>query len=171
MHNENEQCGKYCVFDCHGHRFAIEALSVRSVEPWSSWTTLPAAPDCLAGLACLHKEFVPLFLLQEFVSPNVNAADPGNQMLFLDTGAGAWGILIDQVLGLESIEVSFNAARGSAADWDQVMGGSATFQDQFVSVIDAELLFELLESRLRSHWDNVIDGVQSECDASESVAV
>ncbi len=170
MNNEQQQCGKYCVFDCHGHRFAIEALSVRSVEPWSPWTALPAAPDCLAGLACLHKEFVPLFLLREFVAPNSEMSG-GNQMLFLDTGAGAWGVLIEQVLGLESIEVSFNAARGTSADWDQVIAGSATFQDQFVSVIDAELLYELLDRRLRNYWDNLVDGVEMGTDSMQGVAV
>ncbi len=144
-----EQGDKYCLFDCCGRTFAVPALSVRSVTPALELSRLANSHSCLAGLATVHKEIVPVFDLKEFVGNRDTAT---SQMLVLNSDSGAWAILIDQVLGLESIEVSFTGARGDSCQWSTVNVASASFLEQFVSVLDPEMLFELLRMELNSFW-------------------
>lgn len=140
---------RYCLFDCCGRTFAVPALAVRSVTPAMELSSLAISHSCLAGLATVHKEIVPVFDLNEFVG---NHSTAGSQMLVLNSDSGAWAILIDQVLGLESIEVSFTGTRSDSCQWNAVNVASASFLEQFVSVLDPEMLFELLRVELNSFW-------------------
>ena len=149
---EKLQAMRYCVFVCRGEAFAFPALAVRNVTPQCELSPMPLSHPCLAGLSYLHKEFVPVFDLQNWIAPDSKSSENGKQTLFLNSDAGAWGLLIDQVLGLEQIEVSFNGAPSPELTWPNVNIGSATFEEQFVSVLDAELLFDLLNHQLKGQW-------------------
>ncbi len=83
-----------------------------------------------------------------------------------------WGILIGQVLGLESIEVSFNGPAAEGLGWNSVNVGSASFQEQFVTVLDPDNLFQLLNASLRSHWEGLDQHVRTTGDpAGQTVTV
>lgn len=147
------QTDKYCVFDCCGETFAVPALSVRSIIPTQELSRLPLSHECLAGLANVHKEIVPVFDLSTLVG--VSGEGPDRQMLIMNSDAGAWGVMIRQVQGLESIEVSFNGPRSDESGWNAVNVGSASFEELFVTVLDPDTLFRMLNGNLRSHWDGL----------------
>ena len=63
-----------------------------------------------------------------------------------------FGLLIDRVLGLEDLEVSYAASRDEGLDWSSAVCGSATTQDQFVSVLDPQSIARLLNQRLFDSW-------------------
>lgn len=163
------QTDKYCVFDCCGETFAVPALSVRSVTPAQKLSRLPLSHECLAGLANVHKEIVPVFDLS--VQVGVSTAAANRQMLIMNSDAGAWGILIGQVLGLESIEVSFNGPGADESGWSAVNAGSASFQEQFVTVLDPDTLFRFLNTSLRSHWEGLDHHRQETGDVDQAVSV
>ncbi len=152
--NENQlnQAGKYCVFQCCGETFAISALAIRNVTPVPELSPIPLTDRALAGLAYLHNEFLPVFDLSDFIGAGSKGRNNAQQMLIFNGDEGAWGILIDQVLGLESLEISFSGRRGHAKDWASVNGGSATFREHFVSVIQPNDLLSLVAGQLRGHW-------------------
>ncbi len=83
------QTDKYCVFACCGETFAVPALTVRSVTPAQQLCCLPLSHECLAGLANVHKEIVPVFDLSTQVG--VTASSPNRQMLIMNSDAGALG--------------------------------------------------------------------------------
>lgn len=171
---EQMQAIRYCVFACRGEAFAFPALSIRNVTPRCELSPMPLSHSSLAGLAYLHKEFVPVFDLQEWIATDKTMAETGQQTLFLNSDCGPWGLLIDQVLGLEPIEVSFNGAPSPELKWTNVNIGSATFQERFVSILDGELLFDLLNQQLTDQWhglnDECSDAGQSSDPAAESLA-
>lgn len=164
---EQTQATSYCVLVCRGESFAFPASAVRNVTPACELSPLPVSHSGLAGLTYMHKEFVPVFDLQSWIQPGQIFPENGQQTIFLNSDFGPWGILIDQVLGLESIEVSFNGTRNSETrsetpGWPGVNIGSATFQERFVSVLDADLLFGLVNDHLRNHWQSMDESTSLE---------
>lgn len=144
---------KYCVFRCCGESWAVPALSLRSVIPARQLSPLPLSHECLAGLANVHKEIVPVFDLHSLIG--VASERESRQMLIMESDSGSWGILIEQVEGLESLEVSCNGSRSGETGWHAATVGSASFEDQFVTVLGPEALLQLLDCRLRDHWDGI----------------
>ncbi len=148
---------KYCVFQCCGETLAIPALCVRNVALRPKLSSIPITHRALAGLAYVHKEFLPVFDLSEFIGSCPENSTAGLQMLVLSGDQGAWSILIDQILGLESLEVSFNGPADETTDWAGVNIGSATFREHFVSIIEPDQLFSLINRHLRAHWQDVTE--------------
>lgn len=159
---EFRQDESWCLFQNGERSFAVPAHSVRSVAPAPEITRLSLSHSCLAGLTILHKEILPVFELAQ-LSPSSSKGK--RQMLVMNSDAGGWAILIDRVLGLESVEVSFTGMRNEMANggrnWDEVVVASASFGDRFVSVLDPELLHELLRSEVNGFWSLLECGGES----------
>lgn len=165
------QAGKYCVFQCCGETFAISALAIRNVTPVPDLSPIPLTDRSLAGLAYVHNEFLPVFDLSEFIGAGGDHQLDAQQMLIFNGAEGAWGILIDQVLGLEDLEISFSGRRGHAKDWASVNVGSATFREYFVSVVEPDDLSSLLAGQLRGHWQAINEPESASAPSLESPTV
>ena len=146
------QSEKYCVFRSGNERFCVPALAIRNVGPRPALCRLPMTDDVLAGLAHEQREFFPVysFCTARGMRPE---AQMEQQMLVLINDSGPWGLLIDEVLGLESLELSLNAHRGQAASWSSVSVGSTAFKDHFVTAIDSQNLCEFVQVRLNQSWN------------------
>jgi chemotaxis signal transduction protein len=167
---------KYCLFHCRGELLAVPALAVRSVTPLPELSPVPLSHRCLAGLANVHKEIVPVFDLcglpgfadeSDLPGTSPGATDrPGEssvprsasqQMLAMNSESGGWGVLIGQVMGLETLEVSFKGRTSSEAGRNAITAGSASCDGQFVTVVDPDALLALLNESLQSHWELLDD--------------
>lgn len=142
---------KYCVFRSGNERFCVPALALRNVGPRPALCRLPLTDDVLAGLAHEQREFFPVY---SFSTARGVSEEPQaeQQMLVLNSDAGPWGLLVDEVLGLESLELSLNAHRGQPGSWSSVSVGSTAHNDHFVTAIDAQNLSQHLQKRLDDTW-------------------
>ncbi len=147
---------KYCIFRRGSETLGVPALAIRGVTPAGGISRLPLSHDVLAGLANIHKEIVPVFELSRFTGGG--DLDEPSQVMVLNSDSGPWGLLIDQVLGLESLEVSFNGGRPDDVSWSACCIGSASCGDHFVTVLDRDALHALLAGDLRLHWDHLDSG-------------
>ncbi len=164
---EFRQDESWCLFQNGERSFAVPARSVRSVAPAPEITRLSLSDSCLAGLTILHKEILPVFELDR-LSPS---SGKGNrQVLVINSDTGGWAILIDRVLGLENIEVSFTGIRNETAvdgrSWEEVVVASASIGDRFVSVLDTDLLHEVLRSEVNGYWSSLEGAGSAPGDAS-----
>lgn len=73
-------------------------------------------------------------------------------MLVFIGDSGPWGLLVDEVMGLEALELSLHAHRGQVTSWTSVSVGSTAYRDQYVSAIDTHYLHEFMQRRLHDSW-------------------
>jgi chemotaxis signal transduction protein len=142
---------KYCLFRSGSDRFCVSALAIQNVGARPALCRLPLAADVLAGLAHGQREFFPVYSFS-IARGNPSDARSESQMLVLTSPIGPWGLLIDEVLGLEQLELSFHPRRGQPASWTSVCVGSTNHKDQFVTIIDPRNLHEFLHKRLNDSW-------------------
>ncbi len=161
------QSEKYCVFRSGNDRFCVPALAIRNVGPRPDLCPLPMTDEVLAGLAHEQREFFPVY---SFCTARGVRPEPQmeQQMLVLINDTGPWGLLIDEVLGLESLELSLNAHRGQAASWSSVSIGSTAFKDHFVTAIDSQNLCEFVQVRLNHAWNQTRQQAIEQTNSSRS---
>ncbi len=135
--------------------FACPALAIRYVSSRpGTICPLPMTDAVLEGVAHEQREFIPLFSFG--VARGLShEGHQEKQMLVVSGDAGPWGLLVDEVIGLETLELSLNAQRGQPASWSGATIGSTSFRDQFVTAIDAQSLNDFLQRRLNDSWKHV----------------
>lgn len=150
--NETNQHDHFCIFRCQMEVLAIFANHVRSVSPQPEVTPIPFSDSCLVGMAYVHKEFIPVFDLEPLMNANESQTQADKNLLLVSLDDCDFGLLVDQVLGLESLEISYNGSTKENNDWTSVLSGSATYRDQFVSVINSLSLAQLLNDHMQGEW-------------------
>ncbi len=147
-HFDLEQSDKFCIFRCSGETFALPALSVRSVKPRVELTAIPLANDSFCGIAKIQQEFLPVYSLIKNRSSESKSQD--QKLLVISRDTGNWGLLVDQVHVLTTLEVSIDPSVDLQA---QYVIGTATHQDSFVSVLDPESVYDCLNNDLHAYWN------------------
>ncbi len=143
---------KYCVFKSGDDRFCIPVPSIRNVGPRPVLCRLPMTDDVLAGVAHEQREFFPVYSFRVIRGVGLQPQKE-QQMLVLSADSGPWGLLIDEVHGLESLELSLNSHRGQSGTWSAICVGSTAFKDQVVTAIDSQNLLEFVQERLSQSWN------------------
>ena len=145
---------QYCVFLVGGIWFALPATLIREVAAKPTIAAVPLSNSALAGLCHEGSEFLPVIRLPSRLSSNEPAQKPCSlerQMLVLNGPNGPWGLLIDQVHGIESLECSHDA-EGYCDDWSTAVMGTSAWQDQIVRILHADGLYRLAEQMLKRDW-------------------
>lgn len=144
---------KYCVFRCGAFGFALPAHSVREVTVRPAVIVVPCCASVLAGLGHLRNEFLPVFSLSALSSDEgLSDEAPEGQMLVISGPEGAWGLLIDQVVALEPLEISIAAGASPDDEWSAVLVGSASYRDQVVRILEPNGLYRLGARILERYW-------------------
>lgn len=88
-----------------GQAFAIETSAVREAVLVPRVTPLPGLPPTLRGLANLRSRIVPAFDIRSLLHLPPVAKDSGREtMLLLGFDGAEFGLMVDTVLGVRSIE-------------------------------------------------------------------
>lgn len=132
--------------------FAVPALSIREIVPPASLTAVPAAPALVAGLCHERNEFFVVLRLEALAGEHAPAPSDKPRMLVLTGPHGPWGLLIDEIAGIESLEVSVNAEAKQPDSWMAAVLGSATHDGRVVRVLDVGSLYRFAERSLSEHW-------------------
>jgi chemotaxis signal transduction protein len=145
-------CDKYCVFVSGSGWYAVPALAVREVAPCPDLFRVPAADVSLAGICHLRNEFLAIVRLDLLQAHEAQANHDPQQLLVLTANAGAWGLLVDKVVALESMEFSIRTELDREDGHLDLQIGAATYHDHFVRLLDPHHLYRYAELRLRNAW-------------------
>lgn len=135
----------HCVFLLGTKRMAVQATSVREVMPQPEMVSVPGTPPVFAGLCHIRSEFVPVLNLDSVLSDQPNSRS--DVLLVVEDSTSVFGILVDSVRGLMSLEVS-DAPESSDAVWSSAVVGWALEDEIVVQVLDTGRLRELAEGEL-----------------------
>lgn len=148
---------KYCVFRQGGSFFGLPATCVLEVAEDPGVSSVPGSDSVLAGLCHLRNEFLAVLDLRALAGENENDLDE-QQLLVISGSNGPWAVLVDRVVGLESLEVSISQDIHSADDWSAAMIGSATLRNQVIRILEPSRVYRLADTILRHSWTKMSRG-------------
>lgn len=158
---------KHCVFRCGGSWFSMPATAVREVAMAPDLVRVPGSHTVLAGLCHLRNEFVPILLLGGLLGESGGHRTAAQKLLVISGSSGDWGLLIDEIVALESVETSLNPElRLQDGRYAAVMG-TATYQNQVIRVLDAHSLYRRAEEALQICWSKLSDPASGRATVNE----
>jgi hypothetical protein len=75
-----------------------------------------------------------------------------SQVVVMTGAAGQWGVSVDQVVALETLEVVINV--DDHHDGSSVVMGSANYRDQVVRVLNHTSLIRRAQLVLKKYWED-----------------
>jgi hypothetical protein len=112
---------------------------------------VPNAGSPLTGLCHVRSEFLPVLNLGPLLGDDSSILANEAQMVVVMSTEGNWGLLVDQVAALTSLETSV-APEGSPSSWFAAVLGWATYRDQVVRVLEPTVYYRLAEAALEGAW-------------------
>ena len=148
----HQACEKYCLFVSGSDWYALPALAVREVAPCPALFRMPAGDSALAGVSHFRNEFLVIVQLDALLGCESTSCPQSPQLLVLSGTAGAWGLVVDEVVALESLESSMRTEVDREGGYSDIQMGAATFRDHFVRLLDPHRLYRYAEQQLRHAW-------------------
>ncbi len=158
----------YCVFRRGSTWFAFPAENVREVCERPTLVAVPGSTNVLAGLCHFRSEFTPVIRLDHLLTEDGARLGEEPQMLVVQSGDGAWGVLADEVRALVSLEPSAGEEVTDMLCWTSAITGWAAWEAESVRVLHASNLRDLIESELTRSWSDKQHGGRGA--ASDSTA-
>ena len=143
---------RYCVFKVADQSLAVPALAVREICEEPSIVTVPTAPRTLLGICHVRNEFLPVICLRELIGLGTPRPKMAQHLLVITGTRGAWGILTDGAITLDSLEATHTSQRDTQGLLGKANFASALHGDRVVTVLELQSLYRLIESRLDEHW-------------------
>lgn len=112
---------------------------------------VPNAVIPLVGLCHVRSEFLPVLNLSPLLGEHHATLTGEPQMLVLASREGNWGLLVDQVVALTSLETSV-APEGRSDSWFAAVLGWATYRDEVVRVMEPSVYYRLAETAFEECW-------------------
>lgn len=147
-----QNCEKYCVFERGNNLYGVLATAVREVGLRPAVAHMPDSHPLLAGLGHLRNEFVPLLVDQDRADQLRRPTGEERQVVVIGGENGAWGLLVDRVLGLMALEVSLCGESRTAPGWSAAVMGAATWDHRVVRILDERALYRSVADSLNSYW-------------------
>jgi chemotaxis signal transduction protein len=146
-----DETDKHCVFCLGDSLFALPATCLLEVAANPGVSAVPGANPVLAGVCHLRNEFLAVIDLRALAGED--RVDFGDQQLLVVNGSnGAWAVLVDGIVGLESLEVSISQDMHSADDWTTAMIGSATLRNRAIRILEPSRVYRLADNVIRHWW-------------------
>ncbi len=147
-----EISAKHCIFQCGVAHYAISATTIREVAYLPPLVPVPRCPELIAGICHIRSEFVPVVSVTSVlgISDQGKSAD-AKQLLLLSHTLGTWGLMIDRVIAIDSIETHVDGTHRSEGQLSPILG-TASFQANVVRVIDPKVLHRFAQQALVREW-------------------
>jgi chemotaxis signal transduction protein len=102
-------------------------------------TPLPGCGRALLGLSRLRDGFLPVLSAAALIGAGPQDGLAERTLLAIDDlGDGGFGLCVDAVAGLASLDPSLNTVNDGPGSWSAVLGGWATDGDRTVHVLDPQ---------------------------------
>ena len=150
---DKETSSKHCIFQYGNSLFAILATAIREITHAPLLVRVPQSPSSLGGVCHLRSEFVPVIQLGPLLGAGDFQATPSAQLLILDSALGAWALMIDRAIAIETIEAHVDTVPRDDGQRSAVLG-TATYQAEIVRVLDPQALLQLVHQSGHRQWDS-----------------
>ena len=157
---------QYIGFTLNHNEYSIPIVKVREIITMPPITKLPQAPSYVEGMTNLRGKIVPIVNIKKLV--NIPGGDhPPTNVVVVASGSLAFGVLVDGITGVMSIEESSiqTPDRFMAHSAEQVEG-VARVKDRLVVMLDTRRLLPLEDL---SMLDDVVEVRETENDDSLEV--
>ena len=128
---------QYIGFTMNGNEYTIPILKVQEIVNMPQMTKLPQAPHYLEGITNLRGRIIPIVNLKKMAGLDGDSA--GEKVIVITSGRITFGVLVDSITGVVSIEESaiepptdFNAS--------DIVSGVAKVDDKLVVLLDTKRL-------------------------------
>lgn len=98
-------------------RYALETRYIREIWPLTSYVSLPHTPAFVLGVTQVHGEICSIVDLKQFFSLPTGGLTNFNKLIVLDDGEMCFGVLADDVFGIES---GSKAKLSSVENWQGI---------------------------------------------------
>ena len=139
----------HCVFRRGECWLALPALDVREAMPCPDLVFVPGTPRSISGLVHVRSEFIPVLNLGAVLPESDSSSE--DIMLIVDDADGPWGVLVDEVTSLRSLEVS-DAPAADLFDPTCTIVGWATHENTVIQVLDSYRIRAFAEQHLAKMW-------------------
>ena len=157
-----ELSAKHCIFACGQNQFALSATAVREVTRLPALVRVPRCPPALAGICHLRSEFLPVVFLAPVLGDHESALPQSNQLLVLSNPLGPWGLMIDRVISIDSIETHVDA--GHREGQRSPVQGTASYRGKVVRVLDPKILHRIAQDTLHHEWNSLTNTRSNQLD-------
>lgn len=139
------------VFRLDAHWLALPLTAIREIAPARPPTRLPECPPAVLGLSNLRGTILLVLDLRPLLGYGPASGAAAGRFLVLEDRVGPTALAVDAVRGRArcGVEGFRPLAAGEAASHHGLVRGVAPFQDQPLSWLDAERMFDLFHSALR----------------------
>ncbi|MFZ6008020.1 MAG: protein phosphatase CheZ, partial [Nitrospirota bacterium] len=128
---------QYIGFTMNNNEYTIPILKVQEIINLPSLTKLPQAPGYIEGIANLRGRIIPVVDLKKLAG--LNGGTVGEKVIVVTSGRITFGVLVDSITGVITIEESeiepptdFNAS--------DIVSGVAKVDDKLVVMLDTKKL-------------------------------
>ena len=128
---------QYIGFTLNNNEYTIPILKVQEIINLPSLTKLPQAPGYIEGIANLRGRIIPVVDLKKLAC--LNGGTVGEKVIVVTSGRITFGVLVDSITGVITIEESeiepptdFNAS--------DIVSGVAKVDDKLVVMLDTKKL-------------------------------
>jgi len=142
----------HCVFRRGSTWFALPAEEVREVCERPALVTIPGSSEVLAGMCHVRSEFTPVIRLNRLMPESQQSLGDEAQLIVVENGDGAWGILADEVRALVPLEPSSGDEVNDIESWTSAIMGWAAWSSESVRVLHSGHLRDLVEKELGRSW-------------------
>jgi len=156
---------QYIGFMMNSNEYSIPILKVQEIVNVPSVTKLPQAPGYIEGITNLRGKIIPVVNLKKLVGL---PGEGGEKVIVISSGRIVFGILVDSITGVVSIEQSLiePAENFMQTNIDQIEG-VARVDDKLVVLLDTKKLIPIEDMSMFE--DQVFD--YKEIEGSDKVEV
>jgi len=137
-----------CVFSVGAEPFAFDVRRVREVALLDRLTAVPAAPPQVVGVANLRGDVLPIVDPERLLGVATRRAGRRLRALVVAGGGAHVGILIDDVLGLETFDDVLEIGDASRKRYVACALGRLRRSDGLVTLLDADAVVAALRHRV-----------------------
>lgn len=131
---------QYIGFTMNGNEFTIPILKVQEIVNLPQVTKLPQAPGYIEGITNLRGRVIPLVNLKQLAG--IPGESAGEKVIVITSGRITFGILVDGITGVISLE---DAAIEPPTDFNasDIVAGVAKVDERLVVLLDTKRLIPL----------------------------
>jgi len=146
-------------FIMNGNEYTIPILKVQEIINRPQLTKLPQAPSYIDGIANLRGRIIPIINLKRLVG--LDDREPGQKVIVVSSGRLTFGVLIDGITGVISIEdEQIEPAENFLKDNIEQVQGVARVDDRLVVLIDTKKIVPVQDAALFE--DQVVDVTEAD---------
>ncbi len=138
---------RVCIFAVGAEPFAFDLRRVREVVVLDELTSVPAAPPQIVGVANLRGDVLPIVDPGRLLGAVVRRTGRRRRALVVTGGGAHVGLLIDDVLGLETFDDVLEIGDTTDQPYVACALGRLRRSDGLVTLLDADKVMAALRRR------------------------